>query len=146
RLARSCPGWAELSFQHVWLGSFDEAFAQAEPRPLCAFLSGNFRDWCQRDREPWRGTQEVLTVGNLPIWAACGGAQALAILSDVGVDSEWDCPHCRDPAHPKLPIYTHIGHTARKPCGDYSGCTAERGAYSVLRLADDPVFAGLPEQ
>jgi len=33
-LARSCPGWEHLQAQQVWLGSFDEAFVAAEPRPL----------------------------------------------------------------------------------------------------------------
>jgi hypothetical protein len=143
-LARQCKGWENVPAQQVWLDAFNEAFTSAEPRPLCAFLSGNFKDWCQRTREPWRGTQEVLTKRNLPIWAACGGAQGLAILSDVGVDHEWDCPHCRDPKNPKLRIYDHIGHTAKCACGDYSGCIFERGRYEVRQVLKDPVFAGLP--
>ena len=61
-LAKSCEGWAHLQAQQVWLDSFDEAFVSAEPRPLCAFLSGNFKDWCEVQREPWRGTQEILRV------------------------------------------------------------------------------------
>ncbi len=146
QLARQCKGWERLAVQHVWLDSFDEAFIAAEPRPLCAFLSGNLKDWCQVAREPWRGVQEVLKNRNLPIWAACGGAQGLAILSTVGVDKPWDCPHCRDPKNPKAPVYTHIGHTARKPCGDYSGCIGERGTFNVLQVADDPVFEGLPRE
>jgi hypothetical protein len=145
-LARSCKGWEGLQGQNVWLGDFAEAFVATEPRPLCAFLSGNFIDWCQQQREHWRGTQEVLRAGRLPLWAACGGAQGLAILAETGVDRPWDCPHCRDPKDPKLPIYTHIGHTARRPCGDYSGCVFERGPHNVLQLADDPVFAGLPRE
>jgi hypothetical protein len=60
----------------------DESFVAAEPRPLCAFLSGNFKDWCEVSREPWRGIQEVLKHRNLPMWASCGGAQGLAILED----------------------------------------------------------------
>jgi hypothetical protein len=80
------------------------------------------------------------------MWAACGGAQGLAILSDVGVDKEWDCPHCRDPRNPKLPIYTHIGHTGKRPCGDYSCCIFERGRHNVLQVAKDPVFVGLPRE
>jgi hypothetical protein len=143
-LARQCPEWETVPAQQVWLSTFNEAFVSAEPKPLCAFLSGNFKDWCQRTREPWRGTQEVLQKRNLPIWAACGGAQGLAILSDVGVDKEWDCPHCRDPKNPKLRIYDHIGHTAACPCGDYSGCVFERGRYTVRQVLKDPVFAGLP--
>src|SRR5262249_27411154 len=145
-LARSCKGWPELQAQQVWLGDFNEAFVAAEPRPLCAFLSGNFKDWCQQDREHWRGTQEVLTRRNLPMWASCGGAQGLAILSEAGVDKPWDCPHCRDPLNPKLPIYTHIGHTGKRSCSDYSCCQFERGPHNVLRVADDPVFRGLPRE
>ena len=145
-LAKSCPGWEKLEAQQVWLDSFDPAFVTMEPRPLCAFLSGNFKDWCQVDRELWRGAQEVLKSRSLPIWASCGGAQGLAILSETGVDKPWDCPHCRYPKNPKLPIYTHIGHTAERPCGDYSGCIFERGEHRVRQIGSDPVFEGLPEQ
>jgi hypothetical protein len=144
RLARQCKAWENVQSQQIWLDTFNEAFAAAEPRPLCAFLSGNFKDWCERTREPWRGTQEILTKRNLPIWAACGGAQGLAILSDVGVDKEWDCPHCRDPKNPKLRIYDHIGHTKQCKCGDYSGCIFEKGRYEVRQLRRDAAFAGLP--
>ena len=80
------------------------------------------------------------------MWASCGGAQGLAILAETGADKPWDCPHCRDPKHPKTPIYTHIGHTAQRPCGDYSGCIFERGPYAVRTLEDDPVFANLPKE
>jgi len=144
RLARQCKGRENVQAQQIWLDSFNEAFVAAEPRPLCAFLSGNFRDWCERTHEPWRGTQEVLTKGNLPMWGSCGGAQGLAILADVGVDKEWDCPHCRDPRNPKLRIYDHIGHTKQCKCGDYSGCIHEKGRYEVRQLRRDPAFAGLP--
>jgi hypothetical protein len=143
-LARSCEGWAQLQAQQVWLDSFDEDFISAEPRPLCAFLSGNFKDWCEVEREPWRGAQEILRRKRLPIWASCGGAQGLAILAENGVDQPWDCPHCRDPLRPKTPIYTHIGHTASKPCGDYSGCVFERGPHWIRQVGTDPVFEGLP--
>jgi hypothetical protein len=145
-LARACKGWEGLQAQNVWLRDFNERLLAAEPRPLCAFLSGNFIDWCQQKREHWRGTQEVLRKGRLPIWASCGGAQGLAILADTGVDSPWDCPHCRDPKRPKSPIYGHIGHTGKRPCGDYSACTFERGACNILLAADDPAFAGLPRE
>ncbi len=146
KLARKCKGWEHVPIQQVWKGNFDEAFVAAEPRPLCAFLSGNSKDWCQQPREPWRGVQQVLRNRNLPIWAGCGGAQSLAILSTVGVDKPWDCPRCRDPKHPKLPVYTHIGHTGPAPCGDYSRNLFERGVYNVLQVAGDPVFAGLPRE
>ena len=145
-LAKSCDGWVHLQAQQVWLDSFDEAFLSAEPRPLCAFLSGNFKDWCEVEREPWRGVQEVLRKKNLPIWASCGGAQGLAILAEYGVDRPWDCPHCRDPLHARTPIYTHIGHTAARPCGDYSGCVFERGPHWIAQTAADPVFRGLPRE
>lgn len=144
-LAKSCAGWEQTQAQQIWLGDFDEAFAQVEPRPVCAFLSGNFKDWCEVERESWRGTQVMLKRGALPMWASCGGAQGLAILAETGVDKPWDCPHCRDPQNPKLPIYSHIGHTAPKACGDYSGCIHERGPHTVRRLREDEVFAGLPE-
>jgi hypothetical protein len=145
-LARSCKGREHLQGQCVWLGDFDEGFVSAEPRPLCAFLSGNFIDWCQQDRRNWKGTQEVLRAGHLPMWASCGGAQGLALLAEVGVDKPWDCPHCRDPKDPKSPVYTHIGHTARLPCGDYSACRFERGPHNILQLADDPAFRGLARE
>lgn len=147
-LARQCPGWEQTPAQHVWLDSFDEAFVSTEPRPVCAFLSGNYSDWCQKDRKAWRGTEEVLRAGRLPLWAACGGAQGLAILSDVGTQREWDCPHCRDPKNPKLPIYTHIGHDTDGPlaCGHYKHCLDERGPHNVLQTAHDPVFAGVPRE
>jgi hypothetical protein len=146
RLARRCKGWEKVQAQQIWLETFNEDFAAVEPRPLCAFLSGNFRDWCQRTRETWRGTQEVLQRRNLPLWASCGGAQGLAILSEVGVDKPWDCPHCRDAKHPRLPIYTHIGHTDKRPCGDYSCCIHERGKFKVLQICSDPAFASLPRE
>jgi hypothetical protein len=107
-------------------------------------LSGNFKDWCQVDRETWRGTAEVLKADALPMWASCGGAQGLAILAETGVDKPWDCPHCRDPRAPKLPIYTHIGHTGVRPCGDYSACVHERGPHEIVKVGDDVVFRGLP--
>ena len=145
-LAKSCPGWTQLQSQQICLDTFDEDFLGAEPRPLCGFLSGNFRDWCQVNRETWRGSQEVLRHKHLPMWASCGGAQGLAILAETGVDRPWDCPHCRDPLKPRIPIYTHIGHTAARPCGDYSGCVFERGLHWVRTLADDPVFKNLPRE
>jgi hypothetical protein len=145
-LARSCPGWQSLQAQQVWLDSFDPAFCEIEPRPLCAFLSGNFKDWCEVDRELWRGTQRLLENRALPLWASCGGAQGLAILAERGVDQPWDCPHCRDPKNPQLPIYTHIGHTGQRQCGDYSACQFERGPHAVRQVKGDPVFKGLPEE
>lgn len=143
-LARSCDGWKQLQAQQVWLDHFNEDFVNAEPRPLCAFLSGNFKDWCQVDREPWRGTEKILKTATLPIWASCGGAQGLAILAETGVDKPWDCPHCRDLKNPKLPIYGHIDHIDPRACGDYSACVHERGPHEVVKIGDDPAFRDLP--
>jgi len=143
-LARQCRGWEEVLAQQVWLGDFDESFVAAEPRPLCAFLTGNTLDWCQQSREPWRGVQEVFTRGNLPIWASCGGAQGLLILQETGVGKPWDCPRCRDPQRPKSPVYSHIGHTGPAPCGDYSKNVWERGKHQMRLAARDPAFQGLP--
>ena len=145
-LAKSCAGWEQLQAQQAWLNSFDETFLSAEPQPLCAFLSVNFKDWCEVEREHWRGVQDVLRKKNLPIWASCGGAQGLAILAEAGVDKPWDCPHCRNPLRPKIPIYTHVGHAAQRPCGDYSGCVFERGPHWIMQVGLDPVFAGLSRE
>jgi F5/8 type C domain len=145
-LARSCAGYESLQAQQVWLDAFNEDFLRVEPRPLCVFMSGTFKDWCQIDREPWRGAQGVLKAGRTPIWASCGSAQALALLDTVGVDHPWDCPHCRNAANPKSPIYGHIGHLhpgQPHACGDYSDCIFERGPHAVLKTAPDPAFAGL---
>ena len=146
RLARSCAGWDQLQFQNVWLGDFDDAFIRLEPHPLCAFLSGNFIDWCQQNRQHWRGTAGILKAGRLPIWASCGGAQGLAIIAENGVDQPWECPQCRDPDHPLLPIYTHIAGSIKRKCGDYSGCVFERGPCTIRVVASDAAFAGLPNE
>ncbi len=132
-----------LPAQQIWLDTFNDEFLSAEPRPLCVFISGSFKDWCEVRREDFRGMSEVLEAGKIPIWASCGGAQALAIIADAGVDHAWDCPHCRDSKNPKTPIYTHIGHTESKKCGDYSGCIFERGPHRVELMVDDPAFAEL---
>lgn len=146
-LARSVPGWEELKAQQVWVGNFNRALVEAEPRPLAVFFSGSFKDWCEVDRADWRGVGEVLKTNIVPIWASCGGAQALAIISEHGVDVPWDCPHCRDVKAPKTPIYGHIGHEgALKKCGDYSGCVFERGPHQVRKVKGDAVFAGLGEE
>ena len=76
-------GWEHAPAQHVWLDDFNPEFIAIEPQPTAAFLSGNLAEWCQRTREPWRGTQKILAQGALPIWASCGGAQGLAILSET---------------------------------------------------------------
>jgi hypothetical protein len=145
-LARQCKGWDKLQAQNVWLGDFREEFLAVEPQPVCGFLSGNLVDWCQQDRGHWKGVEEVLKNGHLPIWASCGGAQGLAIIAEHGTDKPWDCPHCRDPKAPKSPIYGHIGHTAKKACGDYSGCIFEKGPTNILQTANDPAFQGLPRE
>jgi hypothetical protein len=145
-LVRQCEGWAGTQAQNIWLGDFRPEFLAVEPRPLCAFLSGNFIDWCQQDRSHWLGVEEVLHAGRLPIWASCGGAHGLAILAEHGSADRWDCPHCRDPKAPRSPIYGHIGHTATRPCGDYSACVFERGPYRILQTSNDPALAGLPRE
>jgi len=132
--------------QQVWLDSFNREFLAVEPRPLCAFISGSFKDWCEVDRKAFRGLAEVLGEKKLPIWASCGGAQALAIIAEHGIDAEWDCPHCRDPKKPKSPIYGHIGHTATTPCGDYSACVFERGPHNVRVVEDDVAFVRMPRE
>lgn len=144
-LARLCDGWERTPAQTIWHGDFEPDFAFAEPRPLCAFLSGSFLEWCQCRREPWRGVQEVLKSRRLPMWGACGGAQVLTILEETGVDQPWDCPRCRNPDQPLLPIYSHIGHTGNAPCGDYSKCIGERGRFQMKIERSDPAFTGLPE-
>jgi hypothetical protein len=145
-LARQCEDWKDVKAQRLWMGDFDQEFTEIEPRPLCAFLTGNYRDWCEQDRNAWRGIGTVLGARSLPIWASCGGAQGLAILEETGVDRPWDCPRCRDPQHPKLPIYTHIGHTGPAPCGNYKQNLAERGRTNLKIETDDPVLAGLKNQ
>ncbi|HXJ60893.1 MAG TPA: discoidin domain-containing protein [Verrucomicrobiae bacterium] len=143
-LARSCAGWERAPAQQIWVNDFDLAFVNVEPRPRCAFLSGNFKDWCEVDRRWWQGTERILKRRELPMWASCGGAQALALLATYGTGQPWDCPHCRDPLHPKTPLYTHLGHTVAGPCGDYSGCLFERGPHWIQTVTADPVFRGLP--
>jgi hypothetical protein len=144
-LARQCPGWEQVPAQCIWHGDFDESLVTTEPRPMCAFLSGSHLEWCQRSREPWRGVQRVLRSRLLPMWGACGGAQVLAMLEVTGVDQPWDCPRCRDPHSPLLPIYSHIGHTGPAPCGDYRQNIGERGVFQLRVVAADPVLEGLPE-
>lgn len=145
-LARQCDGWNDVPAQRLWMGDFNQTFTETEPRPLCAFLTGNYRDWCEQDRNAWRGIGTVLGARSLPVWASCGGAQGLAILEDTGVDRPWDCPRCRDPKQPKLPIYTHIGHTAPAPCGTYDKNIYERGPTNLKITTDDPVLDGLKPQ
>lgn len=143
-LLKSIHGWENTRAQQVWVRDFNPALVDAEPRPLAVFFSGSFKDWCEVDRSHWRGVEQVLKKKIVPIWASCGGAQALAILAETGSNKPWDCPHCRDPKAPRIPIYTHIGHTGEvKPCGDYSGCIFERGPQNVRAMMNDPVFEGL---
>jgi hypothetical protein len=64
RLARSCDSGKELQFQNIWLGDFHERFAEAEPRPLCAFLSGNFMEsHCGQIEWAPRGWELIATLG-----------------------------------------------------------------------------------
>ena len=82
----------------------------------------------------------------VPMWASCGGAQALAIIADSGTARAWDCPHCRDEDRPRTPIYGHIGHTGqgRLACGDYAQCTFEKGPKAIVTAATEPLFEGMP--
>jgi len=144
-LIRECAEWKHCLFQQIPYVQVDKEFVAAEPRPLCALLTGSTTEWCQVKPETWRGFEEVLKEGQLPIWGACGGAQVMAILWEHGTNHPWDCPRCRDPNHPLSPVYTHIGHTGEAPCGDYSKNIGERGKYRVRIVARDPVFEGVPE-
>jgi hypothetical protein len=143
-LAHRCPGWHDCPAQRLWMGDLNLAFVDAEPRPHCLFLSGNYTEWCQKDRSHWRGIESLLERGDVPIWASCGGAQGLAILADRGTQAPWDCPRCRDSRHPLLPIYAHIGHTAESACGQYEHNIAEKGPTALRIMGDDPVLSGLP--
>ena len=147
---RSCKGWEKAPAQGVMASEFNPAFVAVEPYPLCTFLSGNFSDWCQYDRKLFQGVQEVLQARSLPMWGSCGGAQFMAIAEETGVDKPWDCPHCRDPKNPKLPIYTHINYrdrtNSKTKCGVYSKCGWERGGTNVRLLHQDPAFEGLPQE
>ncbi len=69
----------------------------------------------------------------------------MPILEETGVDKPWDCPRCRDLEDPKLPVYSHIGHTGAAKCGDYSKNIGERGKFKMRIVARDPVLEGLPE-
>ena len=143
-LIRSVPGWENTDTRLVWVGDFGPWLMQLQPKPLAIFLSGSFKDWCEVNREHWAGVEQVLKQKSVPIWASCGGAQALAIISETGTHKQWDCPHCRDVHAPKLPIYTHLGHQIPgKACGDYSGCVFEKGVTSIHVLRRDEVFDGL---
>jgi GMP synthase-like glutamine amidotransferase len=143
-LIHSVPGWQNADVRLLWVGDLTPALFQSDSKPQAIFLSGSFKDWCEVQREHWAGVEKLLKKKSIPIWASCGGAQALAILSETGTQKEWDCPHCRDPRAPRTPIYTHLGHhTPGKPCGDYSGCIFETGPTRVRVVRRDPVFDGL---
>jgi len=148
-LARKCDGWSALTAQYLWHGDFDPQFVSAEPRPMCVFFSGSHPDWCEVNRATWEGTQRVLDDGSVAMWAACGGAQAFGILSDTGVEKPWDCPKCRDPNHPKSPIYGHIGlidATKKTKCGIYTNNIYEIGPTPLRLVREDPAFKGLPDE
>ncbi len=145
-LVRSCPGYENVAAQQIWVTDLTPELLRVEPSPLAVFLSGTFKDWCQVDRSHWRGVERVLAAPKVPIWASCGGAQALAIIADGGTLRSWDCPHCRDEDRPKTPIYGHIGHTGPGPaaCGDYSRCAFEKGPRFIVPAANEPLFEGMP--
>jgi hypothetical protein len=162
-LARRCVGWSGLKAQETLMQDFNDAFCAAEPRPLCAFLSGSYLDWCQVPGDAFTGVYEVLYNKHLPVWGSCGGCQLMGILWEngiplptlnyKGVSVTWDCPHCRIPSIPKTPIYTHVGHSAGAPpileiaCGDYYYCTGEpwtHGPFHIAKVNSDDAFAALP--
>lgn len=146
-LVRSVPGWEKTQARLIWVGDFTPKLLNAEPKPLAVFLSGSFKDWCEVNREHWSGIEDVLKKKAVPMWASCGGAQALAILSETGTAKAWDCPHCRDASAPRLPIYTHLGHIAAgKACGDYSGCIFEKGPTNVRLVHRDTAFDGFTNE
>jgi hypothetical protein len=143
-LIHSVHGWENAQIRILWVADVTPALFESDVKPLAIFLSGSFKDWCEVKREHWIGIEKLLHKKSIPMWASCGGAQALAILSETGTQKEWDCPHCRNPQAPKLPIYTHLGHVqSRKPCGDYTGCTFETGPTNVRVVRRDPIFDGL---
>ena len=146
RLARSCAGWDQLQFQSVWLGDFDDAFTRLEPHPLCAFLSGNFIDWCQQNRSTGGARPGSSKPAGCPSGHLAAELKDWRLLRRTGVDQPWDCPQCRDPDHPLLPIYTHIVGSIKRKCGDYSGCVFERGPCTIRVVASDAVFEGLPSE
>jgi hypothetical protein len=148
-LVHKCAGWEDAPAQFIWHGHLTEDFARAEPAPVCMFFTGSFVDWCEVSPATWRVAAALLEDGSIPMWAACGGAQAFGILSDGVNDVEWDCPKCRDPRNPKTPIYGHIGAldpTGATKCGDYSNNIYERGPTLVRLVQPDPVFVGLDEE
>lgn len=146
-LVRLVPGWEQTRGQQIWVGNLTRELVEAEPRPVAIFFSGSFKDWCEVNRKDWIGAEKILKRKSAPIWASCGGAQALAILSENGTQVPWDCPHCRNPSRPKIPIYTHIDHApGQLRCGDYSCCIFEKGPHAVRLLRPSPAFAGLPEE
>lgn len=149
-LARRCSGWENVQGQQIWVGSFNEAFLNIEPYPLCMFISGSFDEWCQVTRSYFTGLQEVVLNGNIPIWGSCGGAQVLGLINEPGCQNPWDCPRCRYVHSPAWsPIYRHIGYLnpgiEPQACGDYSNCIYESGAYLIKQVVSDPVFAGLSD-
>lgn len=146
-LARRCDGWEAVTAQFLWHGYLDPEFAAVEPRPLCLLFGGSSLEWCQVDREAWKGVERLLDEAKFPMWAACGGGQVFGLLEETGADAPWDCPNCRDPLHPKSPIYGHIGKLdPAKPthCSVYTNNIYELGPTPVKLVKHDAVFEGLP--
>ena len=133
-------------FPHNWSGT--EISTKTSYRPNRGRSVRSFREasWSGANGVASRGggVQAVLKSRNLPMWGACGGAQVFALLEETGVDQPWDCPRCRNKDNPLSPIYSHIGHLADAPCGDYSQNIGERGTFKMQVVADDPTFKGLP--
>ncbi|MHC4599128.1 MAG: discoidin domain-containing protein, partial [Planctomycetota bacterium] len=148
-MARRCPGWEDVQAHVVHVTNFNESILEASPRPLCAFIGGSTHDWCERNPDDFRGLEEVLKKGNLPLWGSCGGGQILSILAAYGTTSPWICPHCewnRPERYRKTEkpfIYDHIRCKGKPKCGEYP-CQWEKGFFPIVPSFPDPAFRFLP--
>jgi hypothetical protein len=148
--AQQCAGWEKVQAQYVQAKDFKESILQPEPRPLCAFLSGSTRDWCEVDRRDYEGVEEVLRNRNLPMWASCGGSQLLLLLTAYGTKVPWICPHCewnRPDYYKTAPqpfIYGHLHCEGHPKCSEYDK-VMERGDYDLKKLLPDPALSGVPD-
>lgn len=150
--ARQCTGWTDVQGQQIWVPIFCESYLNVEPYPLCVFVSGSFDEWCQVSRDYFSGMSEVLTNGNVPMWASCGGAQLFGLLSEPGWINPWDCPRCRERLNhnpPYSPIYGYIGYIdpSIEPlaCASYENNIYEQGDYRITKVGTDPAFTGLTD-
>jgi len=101
------PGWAPSPGAAGVLDSFDEAFVSAEPRPLCAFLSGNFKGLCEDSaRTLARHAGDFAEETPADVGLVWRRARA-AILAETGADKPWDCPHCAIRAAQDADLHAH---------------------------------------